>query len=309
MAKERKSKKRPFELARHMPVIGTRPGRRLAIVKGQDSSRWTDIYHVVLTARWSAFFLGLAAVFIAINAIFALLFLTDPQGLANARPHDFWDAFVFSLRTIGVPTIGAIGHGDMAARSGYIDDIVVIEAFTGILYLGTVTAVLFARFSRPFARVLFSNVAIIAPYDGVPTLMFRAANQRGNSIVDASVSVSVARQATSKEGLVMRRFDELALMRARTPLFALSWTIMHRIDEASPLYGVDLDTMRAREIEIVILLSGTDETLADIIYARHSYTPDDLRWGHRFIDVLSLTPGGTRVVDLHRFHDTEPLAK
>jgi inward rectifier potassium channel len=167
--------------------------------------------------------------------------------------------------------------------------------------------VMFARFSRPFARVLFSKVAIITPFDGVPTLMFRAANQRGNRILDAAVSVSLARQATSKEGLVMRRFDELEPMRAKSPLFALSWTIMHRIDETSPLHGFDLAAMRERDIEIIVLLSGTDETLADVIYARYSYKPEHLRWDHRFVDVLSETPAGHRVVDLRKFHDTEPL--
>jgi len=302
------AKRQPLlAIARYMRFVGNRPGRRLAIVKGQDSGRWTDFYHLVLIAPWSVFFLGLALVFVAINALFALLFMADPQGLTNVRPGDFWDAFLFSVQTIGVQTIGSIGTSAIAPRTTYVDVVVIVEAFIGILYLGTVTAVMFARFSRPFARVLFSKVAIIAPFDGVPTLMFRAANQRGNRILDAAVSVSLARQATSKEGLVMRRFDELALMRAKSPLFALSWTIMHRIDETSPLYGFDLAQMRERDIEIIVLLSGTDETLADVIYARYSYKPEHLRWDHRFVDVLSETPAGHRVVDLRKFHDTEPL--
>jgi inward rectifier potassium channel len=302
------AKRKPLvALGRYLRFVGTRPGRRLAIMKGQDSGRWTDFYHLVLIAPWSVFFLGLALLFVAINALFALLFLADPNGLTNVRPGDFWDAFLFSVQTIGVQTIGSLGTSAISPRTTYVDVVVIVEAFIGILYLGTVTAVMFARFSRPFARILFSKVAIIAPFDGTPTLMFRAANQRGNRILDAAVSVSVARQATSQEGLVMRRFDELALMRARSPLFALSWTIMHRIDHASPLHGLDLATMREREMEILILLSGTDETLADVIYARYTYTPADLRWDHRFVDVLSETPAGRRVVDLHKFHDTEPL--
>jgi inward rectifier potassium channel len=292
---------------RYLRFVGTRPGRRMAIVRGQDSGRWTDIYHLALIAPWSVFFLGLALIFVGINALFALLFMADPQGLANARPGDFWDAFRFSVQTMGVQSIGSIGTGAITPHSIYVDVIVIVEAFIGILYLGMVTAVMFARFSRPFARVLFSKVAIITPFDGVPTLMFRAANQRGNRILDAAVSVSLARQATSQEGLEMRRFDELALMRAKSPLFALSWTIMHRIDSASPLHGLDLAAMKDRDIEIIILLSGTDETLADVIYARYSYKPLDLRWDHRFVDVLSETPTGQRIVDLHKFHDTEPL--
>jgi inward rectifier potassium channel len=283
--------------------------RRMAIIKGQDSSRWTDFYHMVLTAPWSVFFLGFAILYIAINTIFALLFMIDPQGLLNARPGNFWDAFIFSVQTIGVQTIGSIGHSPMVARSITVDVIVVIEAFIGILYLGTVTAILFARFSRPYARVLFSRVAIITPFDGVPTLMFRAANQRGNQVLDASITVTLARQSTSREGMVMRRFEELTLMRSRTALFALSWTIMHRIDETSPLRGLTLDDFRGGQMEILALLSGRDDTLADTIYARHSYQPEHIVWNHRFVDVLSVTSQGMRVVDLHKFHDTEPIAQ
>jgi inward rectifier potassium channel len=287
--------------------IGSQPGRRMAIVRGQDSGRWTDLYHQVLTVSWGVFLIGLAALFIGLNVIFALLYTLDVHALTNVPANDFRDAFIFSVATFGVQTIIGASHVAMSANDTYAAVIVMVEAFTGILYLGMVTAIMFARFSRPFARILFSKVAIIADFDGVPTLMFRAANQRGNRILDAAISVSLARESTSKEGLVMRRFDELTLMRARSPLFALSWTIMHRIDENSPLRGMDFKTMCEQEFEILILLSGTDETLADIIYARHSYVPADFRWNHKFVDVLSIAPTGHRIVDLTKFHDTVPL--
>jgi inward rectifier potassium channel len=281
--------------------ITGRRTQRIAIIKGQDNSRWTDFYHAVLTAPWWLFFLGTAVFFLLLNTIFALFYLIDPHGLSHARPGSFWDAFLFS-----VETITSVDKSDVAPVSIYANIVVVTEAFFGILNLAMITGVMFARFSRPYSRVLFSKVAVITPFDGVPTLMFRAANQRGNSILDAGVSVSLARQVTTKEGIVMRRFEEIALVRSRSPLFALSWTIMHRIDETSPLYGLDLDGMYANQVELIILLSGTDDTLADVIYARHAYGPDDIRWHHRFVDVLSLTPQGRRLVDLNRFHDTVP---
>ena len=115
-----------------------------------------------------------------------------------------------------------------------------VESFTGILIIALFTGIIFARFSRPFARVVFSKVAVVTPFDGVPTLMFRAANQRGNSILDAAVTVSLARNYTTREGVTMRRFQELKLLRSSNPLFALSWTVMHPIDEDSPLYGLGL---------------------------------------------------------------------
>ena len=105
----------------------------------------------------------------------------------------------------------------------------------------------------------------------------------------------------------MRRFEEIKLVRGRSQLFALSWTVMHRIDETSPLHGATLDSLYDEQVEIVIVLSGTDDTLSEKIYARHSYTPDEIRWGHRFVDILSIAPDGRRVVDLRRFHDTDPL--
>jgi inward rectifier potassium channel len=189
----------------------------------------------------------------------------------------------------------------------YANIIVSIEAFFGILTIALFTGIIFARFSRPYARVVFSRKAVIIPFDGMPTLMFRAANQRGNSVLDAEIKLSLARQQTTREGLVMRRFEELKPARERSSLFALSWTIMHRIDRSSPLYGMTVEKLREQQAEIVAMLSGVDETLADRIYARFSYVPDDIVWGERFVDVLSLTPNGRRVVDLTRFHDTEPF--
>ena len=281
-------------------IMRARPRRRVAIIKGQDSGRWTDFYHGVLTAPWPLFFLGLALFFFSINVVFALLYMADPHGIQNARPGNFWDAFLFSVQTIG-----SINYSVMVPKSVYANMIVVAEAFFGILNLALVTGVVFSRFSRPYARVLFSKVAIVTTFDGQPTLMFRAANQRGNLILDASITVSYAHETTTREGHAMRRFEELKLVRARSPLFALSWTVMHRIDESSPLYGATPETMAEDQAELIALLSGTDDTLSETIYARQAYKPHQIQWNRRFADILSKTPKGRRVVDLKRFHDTE----
>ena len=291
------------------PAISTaqylRAGRRRqrVIIKGQDKSRWTDVYHAILTAPWWLFLLGLAAVFITVNIGFALLYLSDSSGIEHARPGNFWDRFLFSVQTIG-----SINYSMMVPKSAFVNGVVVIEAFVGFLYLAMMASLMFARLSRPSARVVFSKVAVVAPFDGVPTLMFRAANQRGNQILDAAINVTLAHQAVTSEGIAMRRFQELDLVRARTSLFTLSWTVMHTIDERSPLHGLSLDELYGRQMEIIVLLRGTDDTLADLVYVRHAYTPDDIVWNHRFVDVLSVSPQGRRVVDLTRFHDTCPIA-
>lgn len=280
----------------------TRGGRRAprAIVRGQDSSRWLDVYHAVLTAPWWVFFVAVAGIFAGVNAIFAFLYMSDPRGIEHA--HGFWDYFLFSVQTIG-----SANYTVMMPKTVYANVVVSIEAFFGILNLALITGVVFARFSRPFARVLFSEVAVVAPFNGVPTLMFRAANQRGNQILNAEVTMSLARQVTTTEGIVMRRFEELKPVRARSPLFALSWTVLHQIDETSPLYGATLDSLYEDQGEIIILLSGRDDTLSETIYARHSYMPGEILWNRRFVDVLEVLPSGRRLLNLQCFHATKPL--
>jgi inward rectifier potassium channel len=283
---------------------GTRRGRRIKpVVLGQDGSRWKDVYHFILTVSWSVFFLSMAVVYLAINTAFAGLYLLSPNGILHEHPNSFLDAFFFSVQTFG-----SIGYGVLAPSSLYVNAFVTVESFLSLMYAAIATGLLFARFSRPFARIIFSDVAVIAPFDGIPTLMFRAANQRANLMLDATAIVSLARQVTNKEGITMRRFEELKLVRARSPLFSLSWTIMHQIDQSSPLYGATIDTFYDQEMEIVVLLSGTDETLAQLTYARQAYTADDILFDRRFVDVLRQGAMGRVEVDLRRFHDTVELS-
>jgi inward rectifier potassium channel len=274
-------------------------GKRMAVVKGQDRGRFMDIYHNVLTASWPWFFVQLGAAFVVVNLIFATLYAVDRNGIINARPGSFADAFFFSVQTLGT-----LGYGAMAPRTLYTNLLVTVESFTGILTIALFTGIIFARFSRPFARVLFSRVAVVTSFDGVPTLMFRVANQRGEAIIDASVVVTLARQHTTLEGITMRRFQELKLLRSSSSLFALSWTVMHPIDQDSPLYGLSPEDMAAMDMEIVVMINGLDEILADRIYARHAYWWDEIIWNRRFVDVISLTASGHRLVDLTLFHDT-----
>ena len=283
---------------RPISLVKAPRGKRNAVIKGQDWGRFFDFYHGILTASWAGFVLQLAVLFIAVNLIFALLYLLDRGGIAHARPGNFEDAFFFSVQTLGA------GSGDMVPQTTYANILVTLESFFGILTIALFAGIMFARFSRPFARVMFSKVAVVAPFDGVPTLMFRAANQRGNSILDAHVNVSLARNYTTREGVSMRRFHELRLLRANNPLFALSWTVLHPIDAHSPLNGLGLAEMIEQDMEIVIMLSGMDETISDHIYTRHSYAAEEILWNRRFVDVISVAPSGLRQVDLNQFHDT-----
>jgi inward rectifier potassium channel len=180
------------------------------------------------------------------------------------------------------------------------------ETLSGLIFFAVLTGLIFSRFSRPTARILFSEIAVVTPHNGVPTLMFRCANQRTNQILQAAIVVTALRTETSSEGRVLRRFHDLKLLRQRTPVFALSWTVMHPIDADSPLYGMDPRDLEREHTEIVVVLTGIDETFAQSIQARHSYLTDEILWNQCFVDVLTEFEDGRVTIDYGRFHDTQP---
>ena len=159
-------------------------------------------------------------------------------GIAGQRPGSFIDLFFFSVQTLST-----VGYGQMAPKTLAANVVVTIEAFVGLFNLAIATGLLFARISRPTARVMFSERAVITTFEGVPTLIFRAANQRRNRIVEAEVTISLARDMTTREGGSIRRFQELPALRSKSPIFYLSWQIMHRIDASSPLAGETADSL------------------------------------------------------------------
>jgi inward rectifier potassium channel len=278
-----------------------RPTRSAEGVRRVGSRRVTrrDVYHLLLTMPWRWFFGAQAVAYLVFNAGFALLYLAVPGSVANAKPGSFADAFFFSVQTMAT-----IGFGVMAPATLYANIVVTIEALLGMASFAVAAGLIFARFSQPTARVLFSRVAVVTAFNSVPTLMFRCANERRNQIFEAQVHVDFARQETSAEGMELRRSYELSLARDRNPQFSLSWTVMHQIDAASPLYGIDPDLVAAQEASIVVTLTGIDETLSQPVFARTSYRADEILWGRKFVDILSETEDGQTLVDYRRFHDT-----
>jgi inward rectifier potassium channel len=276
------------------------PGGQPVVRLGQRPG-WRDLYHRLLTMRWTSFLAALAAVYIAGNIVFALLYLLGDNVIANARPGSFADAFFFSVQTMAT-----IGYGVMYPQGIYANLLMTLETLLGMITVAIAAGLVFARVSRPTARVLFSRVAVIAPFDGAPTLMLRAANQRRNQILQAEVQVTLVRTERTVEGHVMRRLHDLKLVRGRSPLFALTWTIMHRIEPGSPLYGETPQALAAAQVELVVTISGIDETFSQPIHARHSLLAEDIRWNSRFADIISTMPDGRRAVDYRNFHDILP---
>jgi inward rectifier potassium channel len=261
-----------------------------------------DLYHFALRLSWCSFLLGGGALYLGANAVFALCYLVQPGAIANARPGAFADAFFFSVQTMAT-----VGYGQMAPATLYANLVVTVETAVGLMFLALATGLVFARFSRPTARVLFSRVAVIGPYNGAPTLSFRLANQRSNQILQAEVSAVLLRDEKTLEGAPIRRFYDLKLARYRTPVFALTFSVMHQIDKESPLHGASPATLEADNAELIVTASGIDETIAQRVHARTSYLPDEILWGHRFVDVMGWTDDGSRVIDYRRFHDTVVL--
>ncbi|NEP59914.1 MAG: ATP-sensitive inward rectifier potassium channel 10 [Symploca sp. SIO2G7] len=269
-------------------------------IKGASHSHWQDPYHLLLTLNWFWFFVAIAFFYLIINTVFALLYLAGGDCLENARPGSFADAFFFSVQTMA-----SIGYGAMHPKTNYANIIVTIEALVGLMALAMSTGLMFARFSLPSAKVLFSNVAVITPYNGVPTLMLRAANKRRNQILEAQVRVSLLRDEVTQEGEFMRRFYDLELVRSQTPIFALTWTIMHQIDKNSPLYSVTLESLIEEHSELVVILTGLDETVSQTIHARHSYIESEILWNQRFVHIFSKKRNGRWLIDYNHFHDVE----
>ncbi|OKH21270.1 ion channel [Chroogloeocystis siderophila] len=282
--------------------IVNKDGRLNIVGSNKWYSYWRDPYHLLLTVPWIGFLAIVTLGYIASNTFFALAYLLGGNGIANARPGNFFDAFFFSIQTMA-----SIGYGAMYPQTLYANILVTIESLLGLMGLAMGTGLAFARLSQPTARVIFSRVAVVDLYDGVPTLMFRTANKRRNQILEAELRVRLARDEVNAEGLSMRRVYDLPLVRSQNPSFALSWTAMHPIDESSPLYKATPEILAQQEASIIITLIGIDETVSQTIHARYVYVARDILWNMRFVDIMLRTLDGDRYLDYSRFHDVTTL--
>ncbi len=264
---------------------------------GAARFNWHDAYHMIMSLTWPRFFFGAVTLYTLVNLAFATAYWLGGHAVNNAT--SFIDCFFFS-----VETLATVGYGNMSPATIYGHSVATAEIMTGMLSLAVITSLVFARFSKPTARVLFSRVATIADYDGVPALMLRVANQRKSYIVEASANLVLLRDEQTREGHSLRRFHDLKLERSRSPLFPLSWQIMHRIDESSPLHGVDARAFADGDMRLSVTISGTDETFAAGVTARHSYASEDLVFGRRFVDIFSEGDHPRHLyIDMTRFHD------
>jgi inward rectifier potassium channel len=274
-------------------------GNREVITEGLHLSFWADISHRCMTASWPAFIAGAALVFVAFNALFASLYWIGNQPVSNVPGGAYIDYLYFSIETLSTA-----GYGDMHPQTHYGHFVAATELFTGIFSMSLMTGLIFARFSRPNARLLFADNPVISSHDGKPTLMVRFANERHNVIGNASARIWLLRNEVSLEGRSRRRFYELPLERNEHPALALSWTLFHVLDEQSPLYGLGPDDLEASKVSLVVVVSGYDVVAAQIVHARRSYDHPDIRFGQRYADILDTSEDGRLRIDYGRFHET-----
>lgn len=288
------------------PPLKRRPDPVEAVRKDTPSELRRDLYFYFIEGSWLRVFVALSFLFVVSNVLFAGMYLLEPESIQNAGANSFSDAFFFSVQTMST-----VGYGAMIPKTAYANVVMTVEAALSLIGVAVLTGLVFAKVSRPKSSVLFSRPMVLTTMGGKRVLMCRAGNARGNEVVDASMALTALMDEISPEGHHLRRLHDLKLVRQRSPMFILSWSVMHEIDEESPLKDVDWSNP-TRLVSIVATLMGHDGTYGQTTYARHLYAPEDVRVGERFVDVIHELPDGRLMLDYKLFHETrpdEPVAK
>lgn len=268
-------------------------GRLRYEVRGLRITPLSDLFHYLMRTRWWQLLLSFVLIYCGVNSLFATCYwLGGPGTIQNARPGSFADAFWFSVQTFAT-----IGYGNLAPGSTWAHLLVTFESFCGMLSVALGTGIVFTKFSLPKARVAFSSNVMLASRNGKPCLMFRIANLRGSSLLDASARAHVLIDEVSSEGHRMRRNHPLELERSSMPIFLLAWTLIHPLDEKSPLHGLTQENAGERMVTLIVNFTGVDDTMLQTVHARRLYTPDDLRFGLRFADMIDTSTPGLLVID------------
>lgn len=272
--------------------------------------QWFSPYHFMLTIPWWQFFGITTGAYLLVNGLYATAYLlcgSEALGTiyVGLERHTLLRCFFFSVQTLST-----IGYGQVYPIGLAANTLVTFEALTGLIGVAIITGLLFARFSRPNAKLLFSQHAVVAPYRAITAFEFRVANGlRHNELIEASAKVLLTK-FENVEGVQTRRYYPLALERERVTFLPLTWTVVHPIDENSPMFGETLDTLRQANAEFIVLLTGLDEAISAQVNRRTSYTPDEVLWGARFANAFLLAESTGRKVmfDMRKFDAVERVA-
>ena len=290
-------------MRRRPPHIRVRAGQFEFVKLNAKKFDWRDTYHLILTLSWPGFAGLVFGIYLLINLVFAALYMLNPHAVAEMRPGSFFDAFFFS-----VETLATVGYGHMYPETFYGHLITMLEIMVGMFGLAVITGLIFVRFSRPTARIHFSKVAVITPFDGVPNLMIRVANLRHQAMVEPEFRMILVRHAITAEGDEVRRFRSLKLEFDRLIAFPAVLTVRHRIDEESPLFGMTPEDFQQQDIRIIASIVGVDTVIVAPVQSFGDYNYDQIEWNRRFVEIYDQNEEGQWTVDYARIDETEDIA-
>lgn len=291
-----------------MPII-TPPPRSDELASGlihlnrQRSMYLTDVYASLLKMKWRYLLLLFAFSYLAINATFATVYFATGNCIKGADPNSWWDAFHFSVQTLST-----IGYGGMTPMGTTGDSLVAIQSWLGILVVALFTGIVFSKFARPTARIQFSRVAVVHNYNGVPSLVFRLANERGSNIIEANLRATILLEERTAEGETMRKLHDLKVIRQFHPVLIMSWMVVHPIDEESPLYGLTEEDMQDRFARIIVSMSGVDGIFLQVTHTHYHYNTEHIIWNAKLVNVIKPQEDGSVILDFRHFHDYMPLS-
>ena len=263
---------------------------------------WRDLYHNLLTFTWPQFATLILAVYLLINLFFGTLYFVAPGSIAEMQPYSFGEAFFFS-----VETLATVGYGHMYPASWYGHVIATLEIMVGMFGMAVITGLIFIRFARPTARIVFSKTAVVAQFDGRPTLMVRVANLRHHPMMEVRFQMVATRAIITKEGEEVVIFPQLKLIFDKLALFPVAITLRHPIDENSPLYGLRPDEFAEHYVRVHASVACVDSVISASVYLNQTYESSQIEWNRRFVEIYTEMPDGAFAVDYSKIHDTEPV--
>jgi inward rectifier potassium channel len=283
--------------------IRVRSGQFEFVKLNAEKFDWRDTYHLILTLSWPGFAGFVFGIYLLINIVFAALYMLEAHAVAEMRPGSFFDAFFFS-----VETLATVGYGHMYPETFYGHLITMLEIMVGMFGLAVITGLIFVRFSRPTARMHFSKVAVIAPFDGVPNLMIRVANLRHQAMVEPEFRMILIRSTVTAEGDDVRRFRSLKLEFDHLIVSSVVLTVRHRIDEESPLFGMTPEEFQQQDIRIIASIVGVDTVIVAPVQSFGDYNYEQIEWNRRFVEIYDQNEEGQWTVDYARIDETEDIA-
>jgi inward rectifier potassium channel len=262
-----------------------------------------NIYHTLVTLSWTKFNTIILIAYLIINLLFACVYYfvigVDQLGgmQTSTEHHKFLEAFFFSAQTITT-----VGYGRISPSGVTASAVAALESLFGLLSFALATGLLYGRFSRPTAKIIFSNNSLIAPFKEGKAFMFKIANARTNPLIEIEASMFVAYDETVNDKST-RRFQSLKLEISKISFLALSWTIVHPIDEDSPLNAISEEDLKSMNAEFFILIKAVDDTYAQQVHARSSYRSEDVVWNAKFRNIIEQTQEGKMAIDINRIHE------